>query len=330
MTDRSQSKIGTDINPFTDDFEVHYRQDGSTSNSSIDENEKQISSAREQLSSIPDGPELLQFGNDSVVAASPPEPPIGLSQLIDFVGASKVFDCLPIKDVLEARQVSRYMKDIVDNYFLHYILPQTAITCYVDHIIEEGCPPAEEYQHLYPVIRRIDKDLRIFPHGRVVFEPDFNSTLRYTYRHGSFRHVELKFDLGDWRRRQKWPLDDHPSARRTPYSYKADGYRKTRKIQYPIQYTRMHQFIRFDTFNDSPIHVFYKEVSDSGGQIVVLHAISIPLNYLRHSLCTSVPNWDEEPPKRTIIRSNHSFDRKSIEIMEDCEESKCREAKDGK
>ena len=72
----------------------------------------------------------------------------------------------------------------------------------------------------------------------------------------------------------------------------------------------------------------HKEMSDSGGQTVVLHPISISLNYLRHSLCTGVPNWDEEPPKRTIIRSNHSFDRKSIEIMEDCEEFKCGDKKD--
>jgi hypothetical protein len=194
-----------------------------------------------------------------------------------------IFDYLPIKDVLPFVKVNRHMKELVDNYFLHYILPQTEIYYYVDHIMEDGSPPSEEYQRLYPVIRRMNKASRKFPSDRVVFEPEIESTPKYTYRKNTFNHVEIKFHLGDWRRPKKMLLDGrHRPAADTPYSYRADGYRKSHKLTY----TRMYHYIRFDTFENSPIYVFYKDVSDTDG-VVALHAISIPLNFLRQSLCST-------------------------------------------
>ena len=323
MNDRSQPNFCSLVSPSIGQSTIPQHRPGSASNSSMDENEEQITSARDQLSSIPEYDDPLRIEHEKNPLAEAPKPPVHLSQLIDFVGARRIFDYLPIKDVLESAKVNRYMKKIVDNYFLHYILPQTEIYYYVDHIMEDGGPPSEEYQRLCPVIRRIDKDMRIFPNDRVVFEPDFDGKQKYTYRHGSFKHVEIKFHLGDWRR-QKWPLDVRPSVDSTPYSYKADGYRESRKIQY----TRMYQFIRFDTFNDSPIHVFYKDVSNTDGRIVALHAISIPLNYLRQSLCTNLPSVEMESAKRTLTRSNNGFNpsreqetfgfNKTVQDCKDC------------
>ena len=332
LDNRSQSTFRLDTDPITDDLGVYHHRNrgGSTSNSSAEENEEQITRALEELSSIPDQAKCLRIEQSSPAPAEPLKAPICLSEIIHYVGASNILNYLHIDEVLQVGQVNRGMKEIVDNYFLHYILPQTEICCFVDHIVEDGYPPSEEYQWLYPVIRRVDKSMRIFPHDRVVFEPDFDNKLKYAYRHGSFKHVELKFHLGDWRRRQKWPLDSRPSVHHTPYTYRANEYWKSREIQY----TRIHQFIRFDTFNDSPIHVFYKEVPDTDGEVVRLHAISIPLNYLRQSLCTNIDNGDVEPLKRTITRSNRTFYRKpsrpsirSFEIVEGSEETKCGDGK---
>ena len=301
LYERSQQNLSSDTEPlFFDLFVPPYRA-GLTSTNSIDKNEEQITSARDQLLSIPDGNEPLRIEYEHSPPVEPPKSPLNLSLLIDFVGAMSIFDYLAIKDVLETGKVNRYMREIVDNYFLHYILPRTEIYYYVDHITEDEGPPSGEYQRLYPVIRRVDKELRKFPDNRVVFEPELDRSLKYTYRHGSFRHVEIKFHLWNWRRqRRNWPLHEKTSVSETPYSYKADGYCKSRKIPY----TRMHQFVRFDTFNDSPIHIFYRDVPDTDGRVVTLHAISIPLNYIRHSLSASIPGSDEE---LAILRSNQKF-----------------------
>jgi hypothetical protein len=171
---------------------------------------------------------------------------------------------------------------MVDNYFVHYVLPRSEIYFHIDHIMEDGSPPSEEYQRLYPVIRRIDKHKRVFPNDRLVFEPEIEETPKYTYRNGFFDRVQIKFHLGDWRRRENWPLDCPPTAR-TPYCYKADEPRTRHKLQI----TRPFQYFRFDTFKDSPIYVFYKYLPGTGGDVVALHAISIPLNYIRQSLCAT-------------------------------------------
>lgn len=264
---------------------VPHHRAGSTSSNSADENDPQVSSARDQLSSIPD-PSAPPPIDHEEERGEPPKPPVQLTQLIDFVQPQNIFDYLLIKDVLPYVKVNRHMKELVDNYFLHYILPQTEIYYYVDHIMGDGSPPSEEYQRLYPVIRRIDKDNRKFPSDRVVFEPEFEHNPKYKYRKNTFNHVEIKFHLGDWRRPKTMFLDGrrrHRPAADTPYSYSAGGDRTSRKLS---SFTRMYQYIRFDTFENSPIYVFYKDVFDSD-HVVALHAISIPLNFLRQSLCST-------------------------------------------
>jgi hypothetical protein len=286
-----QRKVRVDITIYADSLGdssasayrlvVPHQRAGSTSSNSADENDPQVTSARDQLSSIPDPGEPLPLGLEQQ-RGDPPKPPVQLPQLLQFVLPQSIFDYLPIKDVLPFVKVNRHMKELVDTYFLHYILPQTEIYYYVDHIMGDGSPPSEEYQRLYPVIRRINKDSRKFPSNRVVFEPEMELTPKYTYRKNTFNHVEIKFHLGDWRRPKKMLLDGrHRPAADTPYSYRADADRKSHKLPY----TKMYQYIRFDTFENSPIYVFYKDVSDT--DVVALHAISIPLNFLRQSLCST-------------------------------------------
>src|SRR5271170_702174 len=76
----------------------HHRAE-STSSNSVDENDPQVTSARDQLSSIPDPSEapLIRLEQQRGEA---PKPPIQLSQLIAFVTPQSIFDYLPIKDVL--------------------------------------------------------------------------------------------------------------------------------------------------------------------------------------------------------------------------------------
>jgi len=271
---------------------AHHRA-GSTSSCSGDESDDQAkASAEDQLSSIPAPDEPLHI--EPRLPVTPEEPPQSVSRpvqlfaLIEAVGPRRVFDHLRIKDVLAVGKVDRYLKATVDNYFNHTVLPQSEIYYYIDHIMEHDGPSSEEYQRLYPVIRRIEKTRRVFPDGRVVFEPKFEEKPRYTYKKDSFKHVEIKFHLVGL---QEWPPRDLPLdcplAARTRYSYKAEGYRKRHKLPYKLPYTAMHQFIRFDTFKDSPIYVFYKGLPGSHGETFALHAISIPLNFLRQSLCST-------------------------------------------
>jgi hypothetical protein len=272
-----------------------YPRTDSTYSCDADESDPQVTSARYQLSSIPDPDEPLKLGLEEERGESR-QPPVQLSEILQFVLPQSVFDYLPIKDVLPLAKVNRHMKELVDTYFLHYVLPQTEIYYYLDHIMEDGSPPSEEYQRLYPVIRRIDKASRGFPGDRVVFEPEFESTPKYTYRKNTFNHVEIKFHLGDWRRPKTMLLDGyHRPAADTPYSYRADGGRKSHKLPY----TRMYHYIRFDTFESSPIYVFYKDVSRADG-VVALHAISIPLNFLRQSLSSTTSDNKPEPVEQRI------------------------------
>ena len=268
-----------------------HQRTGSTSSCSGDESEDDPTkaSAREQLISIPEPSEPPGKSPETGYQQPPTDPPprpLQLPDLIERVSPHSVFNYLPIEDVLAAGKVDRQLKAIVDNYFLHYFLPQTEISYYLAHTVDDHSPPEEEHQRLYPVIRRIEKEKRVFPYNRVVYEPKLAKKPQYTYRKDTFNHIEIQFKLGDSRQSKEWPLHCPPEGRKF-YSYRADRY-PTKKIRFRLQHTRMFQFMRFDTFENSPIYVFYKDVPDTNEKIVSLHAISIPLNFLRQSLSDAI------------------------------------------
>lgn len=268
-----------------------HQRTGSTSSYSGDESEDDPTkaSARKQLISIPEPSEPPGESPETGYQEPPKDPPprpLQLPDLIERVSPHSVFNYLPIEDVLAAGKVDRQLRAIVDNYFLHYILPQTEISYYLAHVVDDHSPPEEEYQRLYPVIRRIEKEKRVFPDNRVVYEPKLAKKPQYTYRKDTFNHIEIRFELGDSRQSKEWPLHCPPEHLKY-YSYTADGYR-TKKVRFRLQHTRMFQFMRFDTFENSPIYVFYKDVPDTNEKIVSLHAISIPLNFLRQSLSDEI------------------------------------------
>ena len=138
-----------------------------------------------------------------------------------------------------------------------------------------------EYQSLLPVIRRIRKEKRFLPHGRLLYEPVNDSGHRYLYRHGRFEPVAIDFRLPGDRYRYSWPLVAMPDdSSRYPSRYN----RRSHWIL--LKHTKIHQYYKFQTFKDSPVQVFYKDQPGSGLDCFVLHAISIPLSYLRYALFT--------------------------------------------
>ena len=48
-----------------------------------------------------------------------------------------------------------------------------------------------DYQHLYPVIRRVQPDKWVFPRGCIIYEPMHYLEKRYTYHPGRYKPAEL-------------------------------------------------------------------------------------------------------------------------------------------
>lgn len=219
------------------------------------------------------------------------ETPPTFLDLIDYMGP-EFFKRLSIQDVIRARGISRDMTQFVDNYFLNRVLPKTVLRFHSKHFHDVGYPAEREYQILLPVIRRIDKDRRFLPYDRVIYEPDVASLPVYSYRIGKFEPVAIDIHLDD-HGKYRWPLiaaaadDSRPSHRQY----------RSRKIH--LKHTKKHQYYRFDTFRNSPVHVFYKEQLDDDPNIVKVHAISIPLTFLRRAIYNKhgYIAWEAEIPR---------------------------------
>jgi len=205
------------------------------------------------------------------------ETPPTFQELIDDVGLGLFFQHLSIQDLISARGISRGMMQSVDNYFINRVLPRTVMFFHSKNFYDVDSPAEREYQRLLPVIRRIDKERRFMPDDRVIYEPDVAFLPAYSYRIGEFEFVAIGLYLnGAGKYRQ--PLiatavdDSRPSQRQY----------RSRKIN--LRYTKKHQYYKFDTFKNSPVHVYYKERFYDDRNIVKLHAISLPLTFLRRML----------------------------------------------
>ena len=260
----------------------------SSSSSSVEETDEQALDAKAQLLSIPDHDTSTPENLGDRKPNKNPERPIQLPKLIQCLPPNCLFENLFIRDILILRTVNRHLMNVVDEYFIHTVLPKAEIVFLVKHITNQNDPAEKEFQSLFPVIKRIDPDKRVLPGGRVVFEPETTGK-QYTYRHGQFEPVELRFHLPDFERKYDWPLvaGTDPSVTQ-PISYREGGYSSSRNLKLSLKVTRMHHYIRLDTFDRTPIHVFYKDIADTRPQAVSLHAISIPVDFLRRSLCKEI------------------------------------------
>jgi hypothetical protein len=207
--------------------------------------------------------------------------PIGFAELLNYLDPSAIFKHLPIDDVIRARGISRDMLRIADDYFLHRILPWTEIVFRVKYYHDIDGRRELEYQRMQPVIRRIEKEKRFLPHNRLLYEPVKDSGRTYLYRHGSFEPVAIDFWLPDDIYRYSWPLVAMPEdSSRYLSRYK----RQSHLIL--LKHTKIYRYYKFQTFKDSPLQVFYKDQPGNGPDRFILHAISIPLTYLRHAIST--------------------------------------------
>lgn len=209
-----------------------------------------------------------------------PNPPVTIYDLIRYVRAESLFSYLPISEVIRARDVSPAMEKVIDHYFLHYVLPRSELKFRMKHFNDRERREEREFEYLLPVIRRVNEDKRFLPHERVVYEPHPQRTIHY-YRHGNFEpcYIELHLLEGGT---YHFPLvassDNSPDN-----TYRRQDRRSVHLLRI-LKYTKLHQYYRFDTFKNSPVHVFFKDINESDPGKFKLHAISIPLSFLQEAV----------------------------------------------
>jgi hypothetical protein len=135
-----------------------------------------------------------------------------------------------------------------------------------------------EYEHLYPVIRRIPVERRVLPDDRLVFEPDFDGALRYSYHRNQYRPREIIMRMPG--RTLRWSLQPDIAPPRYEVVRNEHGsYIPATNI------TQLGPGDRFTIFNyhleqdfrrEFPVKVFYK----TNGDMKKLHCMSIPLRLL--------------------------------------------------
>jgi hypothetical protein len=130
-------------------------------------------------------------------------------------------------------------------------------------------------EHLVPVLRRVDPVNRNFPHGRIVYEPEKRETKKH--RLHKFQPYQLDLIL-DEERKFTWELNPPPDER----DNRRDPDRRSHLLSF--EYTKVHQYYRFDCFHDLPIHIFYKDASEGDDNYVELHCITIPVEFLRREV----------------------------------------------
>lgn len=238
--------------------------------------------AEEQLNSIPDY-------NDIAIATLPLAKPensyFNRTNLNDFLHIIPiaVLKYLNVREVIIARGISSSIKEVVDDYFLHQLLSNSEIKLVTQYIDDFEGRKEREWEVLLPVIRRVERNKRFLPQNRLVYEPDPQRFTRYYYRHGKFEILRIEFRLKEGNT-YYWPLNPHFDS--TVDSDYRPTYRNRQSIHLLqiVKHTKLHQYYRFDTFKNSPVHVFYKDDPDPDLNVFRLHALSIPLDYLRAAL----------------------------------------------
>lgn len=199
--------------------------------------------------------------------------PVSLTELISYISPENLFKHLPIRDVIAARGLCQSMKACVDDYFLHCFLPWIKITIYSRYIDDDV---EMEYEILTPVLRRIDKEKRFLPHGRVLFEPNNQTRLHY-HGHGRLEPVVVEMQVPEGTK-YTWPL------------VRASVTRYLKEVNTSIvSHRKIYQYYKFEHFKNSPAHFFYKDSPDSElRRGFALHALSYPLEWLRQVLYNDI------------------------------------------
>jgi hypothetical protein len=258
------------------------------------QNELLLTVPKEQLSE--EGKRSASRQSTATVSA-PLTPPITLFEFLAHIYPGEVFKKLQLNVILQIRLVNQQFKSLVDDYLRDVILPFTRLIFRFKTPADFDYPDKHEnhWEHLVPVIARVDKGHRVFPHGRIVYEPAKRETKKHRLHKFQPYEIEVfiddRFDLGGER---KYTFHLHPprdeNHTRTENSTRHErnhdprdrGQRRSHLLKF--EYTKVHQYYRFDSFDELPVHIFYKDRTEGDSNFVELHCISIPLDFLRREV----------------------------------------------
>jgi hypothetical protein len=239
-----------------------------------------VTSAEDQLLSIPPTDDPFVTLPDQPKTTLPIKSPMSLAEFIDHIDPGTFFRYFQIHEIIAARTISQIMKTTVDDYFLHRILPWAEITFRSNYLHTIQGRLERETENLTPVIRRVEKQKRFLPHGRVLFEPT-DKDPPYYYWHGIFKPVAVDFRLRDG---SEYTWDLIPTADTNALPNRNDR-RTAHLLTIPIfKHQKIYQYYKFQTFKDSPAQIFYKDRIDSDAPGFRLHALSFPLKWLQQAL----------------------------------------------
>jgi hypothetical protein len=248
-----------------------------------------VSDTKTQLSSIPPQPVISADGS-SVPAIETgqrtalPDRALSLIELIPHLPIDhRLEKSLHIKDIINLGLVNReFHRVVLKDFLLNQIIVKTRIKFHTRQRETRGRD--RESLDLYPVIRRVDKEDRVLPCNRIVYEPDFTQN-RPSYRPGEFTPDEIEFHLPNELHSQPyfWPLGDElVIPRKTRVHYREERNTPVSNICVVQSVFYKFQNAGAERGDDFPVNVFYKR--DGESPAARLHAVSIPWDRLLERL----------------------------------------------
>jgi len=205
------------------------------------------------------------------------------------VGDSSRF--LEIKDYLDiySANVNPRMTQLAKGHILSMLRENSVVT--VNTISKVSVPEEVDYEHTYPVIRRIaDPRDWVAPRDRIIFEPALDKpSLRYTYHPNQFKPLDVTITI-EARQRWRWTLKADREVSR--YEVCRNDNSDFIPVLDTTRFGPGDRFIIFHYFHDDvrrehPARIFYKYEGD----YIRFHCVSIPLKLLS-SLVGTVEDTD--------------------------------------
>jgi hypothetical protein len=215
--------------------------------------------------------------------------PAFLRTLCTYTVFDDVLKNLSLKSIVQlSRSDPALMKMIQYDYILEHVVPKTSIvfsTKYID--IDDGRVNFAKHE-LTPVHRRVRREQRYTPLGRLVYEADFNARNPISFRPGQYYPDSLELFLDDHSDPWSWPSRHLGPSRH--HIRELVG-----KDRFPAPTERIGEvFYKFKDFRCCAVEgipgplrtdVFYRR--DLNSYTVKLHAASVPYKFFLDLLVES-------------------------------------------
>lgn len=213
---------------------------------------------------------------------------------------------LGLKDYLDL--ISGTVSDKLKNFAIAHALPRlrdSVVT--VKTIHRKAASEEEDYEHTYPVIRRIrEPKIWTLPRGRIIFEPELEGTLRYGYHRNQFKPAEIALTIDGRARRYKWTLvpEMQPRVYEIAHRDNSDFVPVTNTTRFgpTDRFTIFHYVHEDDSTQSHPAKIFYKQDGDR----MTLHCVSIPLNLISLLIDSDNSGSRNEHILQAQMRQNYS------------------------